>query len=200
MNKNIDRHSDGLHIRTIIPDDKDQFIHVQIEAGEISESDKEGQEKDLYWQVILRSENIINMIVFREDDGLCIGTCSLHRFSGNYVELGYNVLKAIRRHGFGTVIARNLVGIAHEVFPDKDVMLRVRTDNFASQHIAEKCGGELVKYEPTPEAELCLEALEKYGHLEAGEQENIFFTAEQIRQYKEIVEKGKNGVVVYRIP
>ena len=36
MNKNIDRHSDGLHIRTIIPDDKDQFIHVQIEAGEIS--------------------------------------------------------------------------------------------------------------------------------------------------------------------
>ena len=92
-----------------------------------------------------------------------------------------------------------MIEFSHQHYPLKDVVIRTRAENKASQRVAEKCGGVLYAKEPSPEAKFTMSMLEKYGH---GEQDSAGdrLTTEMIEQMEEIVEAGREAVLVYRMP
>ena len=97
--------------------------------------------------------------------------------------------------GIGTMLASDLIVLAHKYFPDKDVIIRVRENNTVSQHVAEKCGGLLIGYEAPPEIKYTQSVLEKYG-----DENNSPFSSEELAQMRAMVEQRKQEVRIYKMP
>ena len=87
---------------------------------------------------------------------------------------------------------RHLINIAHRIFPDKAVQIRVRKDNIASYRVAEKCGGVIAGFESTPEGRLARELLDKY--------ENKGETGEEVDAVRRRAEEGMQGIAVFEMP
>ena len=118
-----------------------------------------------------------------------------YHLQGDHVDLGYDIRKEKRGQGIGTMLASDLIVLAHKYFPDKDVIIRVREDNAVSQHVAEKCGGLLIGYEAPFEIKYTQSVLEKYG-----DENNSPFSSEELAQMRAIVEQRKQEVRIYKMP
>ena len=197
---NIDIHTATFHIRTIQSSDKDIFMGLRGETSDVAKA------YQLYpgfaeysWQATLADENEIDMVVFQEKDDAFVAICSFQLSHANHVELGYDVMKEYRGRGIGTKLLGDLTALAHMTFPDKDALVRIRTNNIASQRVAEKCGGKFLKTEPTPEAVAMQRELERYNHRAECEHSTVL-TEQDIISMKSIVERGREGVRIYKLP
>ena len=197
---NIDIHTPSFHIRTIQSSDKDIFMGLHSETSVVAKAYKLYPEFAEYsWQTMLADENEIDMVVFQEKDGIFVAICSFQLSQANHVELGYDVVKEYRGLGIGTKLLGDLTALAHTTFPGKDVLVRIRSSNAASQRVAEKCGGQFLKTEPTPEAAIMQKELEKYDH-GTGCEHSKGLTEQDIIFMKSVIEQGKNGVRIYKLP
>lgn len=188
----IDEHTPHFHIRSVTVADKDLYMPLRAETSDVTAAYGITQEyMDTRWRSVLNSEDEICMVVFREDDFVAI--CSFQDFSGDHIELGYDVVAELRGRGIGTALAADLTGLAHEYFPGKDVIIFAREENVASWKIAERCGGVLIRREPTPEAAMTRRMLDEYGSGTA-------FTKEELAGMRKLVEDGKEAVRVYCMP
>ena len=187
----IDTHTAHFHIRTVTAADKDIYMPLRAETSDISATCGITPEyMETMWKSVINSENEIDMVVFKGDTFVAI--CNFQDFAGDHVEIGYDVVKEYRRQGIGKTLAADLVSIAHRTFPDKEVLISVREENIPSWHIAERCGGVLIRREPTPEAAITQRMLEEYGTGNA-------FSEEELAGMRDLVEQGKEGIRVYRM-
>ncbi len=197
----IDEYTEHFHIRTITQDDKERFMSVRIETSDFSKAYEELQGfPDFRWQSLLNSSDEIGMVVFSRNNADVtteefVAICNFEDFAGDHVDLGYDIRKEKRGQGIGTMLASDLIVLAHKYFPDKDVIIRVRENNAVSQHVAEKCGGLLIGYEAPPEIKYTQSVLEKYG-----DENNSPFSSEELAQMRAIVEQRKQEVRIYKMP
>ena len=94
-----------------------------------------------------------------------------------------------RGQGIGTKVLRALIELAHEIFPNKPIQIRIREENQASRRIAEKCGGVYTGSDDTPESvsiRKLLEKLPEEGRTERGD-------------LREVIERGRGAVRIYRV-
>ena len=149
---NIDVVQGGYHFRSIQEQDKRQYMTLRTETSRYAEIYKtvEGL-SDYSWEQDLKDKNAIFMVVFREADGQFVAACSFQGIQGESVELGYDVVNEYRGQGIGTDVVKALIVVAHSVFPDKRILIRVRKDNAASQRVAEKCGAKQIEITDAPE-------------------------------------------------
>ena len=138
------------------------------------------------WKSVLKGSDEICMVVFQND--IFVAICSFQDFTGDHVELGYDVMKECRGQGIGSKLVADLISLAHRHFPDKDVVISAREENIASWKIAEKYGGILIRREPTPEAAMTQRMLDEY---ESGD----MFSAIELRWMRKLVEDGEYGVM-----
>ena len=151
------------------------------------------------WQNVLKAEDEVSMMVFQKEDGVFVAICNFQDFQGDHVDIGYDVEEEYRGKGIGTSLVIDLVSLAHLKFPGKEVIARIRVNNSVSRRVAEKAGGVMVRYEPTPEAKLFVESLKKYG--DGKPDENGHYASEkEISAWKRVVDEGKEGIRVYKMP
>lgn len=196
----IDTHTLHFHIRTVRSSDKDDFMALRRETSDMSRAyDLYPEYLDQDWGQVLKDEQEINMMAFRNN--VFVGICSFQFTDRDQdsVDIGYNIAKAYRNKGIGTKLASDMVSLAHKEFPGRDVLIRTRAKNKASQRVAEKCGGVLIGKEPTPEAKIFQDSLSKYGDGQTDEHGDRM-GEDQIKKLRQVVEEGKEGVWVYRMP
>lgn len=184
----IDAHKNGFHFRAIKSQDKELFMAMRSETSDVSAFYKAYPGfLDYNWDMILKDENELHMMVFQESDELFVATCSFQRLQESTLELGYDVVKEYRGRGIGSKIVAALIEIAHATFPEREIYIKVRENNMSSRRVAEKCGGELVGFVDAPEVETLQNIIDKSDN------------PSSITKAKEIIEQGKNSVYVYKI-
>ena len=99
----------------------------------------------------------------------------------------YDVVKEHRGKGIGTKMVGAFFELAHELFPDREKLVRIRRGNIASCRVAEKNGAEFVMLDDPPEV-LALQKL-------LNENERLPGTAEA----RATIERCRNDVRVYRV-
>lgn len=57
---------------------------------------------DYNWNLILKDDNEVGMVVFLQPDNLFVGTCSFQGVQKENLELGYDIAKELRGKGIGT--------------------------------------------------------------------------------------------------
>ena len=192
----IDTTTEHFHIRSITAYDKEGFMKIRRETSEVASSYELFPEfLDCSWNATLNDETEISMVVFQGEELVAI--CCFQDYSGDSVDIGYDVDGAHRGKGIGTLLAGDLVTLAHQVFPNKKVYIRIREQNKASQRVAEKCGGKMIGYEPTPEAKLLKEMLGKFSK---SSKSGDLITEEEKIAAEKIIESGVKGIRVYLMP
>ncbi len=201
----IDEYTEHFHIRTITQDDKEIFMSVREETSDFSKAYEMLPDfSDYSWKKRLDSSDEISMVVFCHNNTQntpeeFVAICNFEDFSGDHVDLGYDVRKEKRCQGIGTKLAADLIALAHKYFPEKEVIIRVREKNIASQKVAEKCGGQLIGCEAPPEIKFTQSILEKYGG-GSGDGNEGSISNEELVAMRDIVEKRKQEVRIYRMP
>lgn len=197
---NIDVHTENFHIRTVVPDDKSRFMGVRSVTSDMAKAYEQYPDfLDYNWEILLKDKNEISMVAFREIDGKFVATCSFQDFQGKSVDIGYDVVKEFRGQGIGTALVKDITALAHGRFPGKDVLIRVRKENTASRRVAEKCGGVFIGTEQTPEARIMMEKIPRFSSGGNGK-DGYAATDQIIKHMQEIAERGKEGVLIYRLP
>ena len=179
---------DGFRFKSVMPQDKDRFMSVRKEASDIAAYYKAYPEfVDFNWDLILRDEKEINMVVLQQPENLFVATCSILKAPDNTIELAYDVVKELRGKGIGTAVVRALIKLAHDRFPDREVLVKIRKENQVSQHVTEKCGGVFIGMEASPES-VAIQAL-------------LSMNADYSRadEAKTAIESGRNAVMVYKV-
>ena len=155
----IDEIIDDFHFRSIGPRDKDLFMGVRAEISEVAEFYRKFPDfSDYNWNLILKDENEIGMVVFQQPDGLFVGTCS---FQGVQKE-------------------------THMYFPDREIFVRIRQDNSASRRVAEKNGAVFVKMDDPPEVDSLQKLLDHNDDLTRAEEARAIIERSRntVRVYK----------------
>lgn len=142
---------------------------------------------DFNWDLILRDEEEISMMVLQQSENLFVATCSILKAPDNTIELGYVVVKDLRGKGIGTEVVRALIKLAHDRFPEREVLVKIRKENQVSQHVTEKCGGVFIGIEDSPES-VAIQTL-------------LSMNADYSRadEAKTAIESGRNTVMVYKV-
>ena len=179
---------DGFQFQSVTPQDKSRFMAVRLETSNISEAYQDLPEFiDVCWKMILEDDQELSMVVLRIPDELFVATCSFQRINCQAIELRYDVVKELRGHGIGTQMVHALIKLAHDKFPGREIMVKVRKDNIASRRIVEKCRGEFLRLEDSPES-IALHVLLKFA--------NEFPSA---KKAAEAIEQGRDSIMVYRV-
>ena len=178
----------GFRFRSIAPEDKYPFMSIRIETSSVALLyDQFPGFLDFNWKQILVDENELNMMVFRQSDGLFVATCSVQRLLEETLELGYDVVKELRGEGIGTKMVPALIELAHDHFPAREIIVRIQKDNIASQRVAEKSGAVFLGMEDAPEVEIIQNYLNSH---------EVVPNADKLRS---VIEQKKHSVMVYRI-
>ena len=196
----IDIQTDHFHIRTVLPSDKDAYMSLRIKTSDVEKAyDLFPDFLEYTWEKVLKNKDEISMMVFQKEDNAFVAICNFQDFQDDHVEIGYDVKSEYRGKGIGTKLVIDLVALAHTTFPGKEVITRIRDENRASCRVAEKAGGILIRREPTPEAKLIADVLEKYS---VGKLDKLGFSAseDQIMTWEKEKEDGKDKIRVYRMP
>ncbi len=179
---------DGFRFKTITQQDKDRFMSVRMESSDIAFMYKAYPDYVNYsWEMLLTDANVLNMVVFLFPKDQFVATCSIQKLQSNAVELGYDVVRELRGRGIGTQMVTALIKLGHEHFPEREILIKVRRENAASRHVAEKCGGILLRLEDAPETVALQTLLDM----------NAEFTSAD--RAKATVERGRNSVLVYQV-
>lgn len=188
--KEIERTFGDYYFRSIRPEDKELFMSVRSETSDVAPAYRaiEGY-TDYSWDMTLSDQTAVSMMVFTHPEGSFAAISSFQNIDSDAVELGYDLVASYRGKGFGTRIVRELIQFAHEQYPDKKIMVKIRAKNTASLRVIEKCGGILIGTEDTPEAALMQRFLDRDKLSEELPDSGA----------KEIIERGKNGVKIYRV-
>ena len=177
-----------FRFRSVTPADKDLFMSVRSEASDIAGFYRAYPDFSEYrWKQILEDEKDLSMVVFSLPDNRFVGTCSFQGLQKDTLELGYDVVKEYRGKGIGTKMVRSLVALAHSVFPEREVFIRVRKDNTASCRVAEKCGGVFLGMADVPEIEILQKSLEENGPVPIS------------AETRALIERARNTVRVYKV-
>ena len=184
----INVHKNGFHFRSIKSQDKELFMAIRAETSGVSAFYKAYPGfLDYNWDMILKDENELNMMVFQEPDELLVATCSFQRLQESTLELRYDVVKEFRGQGIGSKIVAVLIEIAHNTFPEREMFIIVRENNMASRRVAEKCGGVLIGFADAPEVETLQNIIGKIDN------------PSNVAKAKETIEQGNNSVYVYKV-
>lgn len=184
----IDEITDAFHFRRIEQRDKELFMGVRAEVSEVAEFYREFPDfSDYNWNLILKDENEVGMVVFQLPDNLFVGTCSFQGIQKESLELGYDIVKELRGKGIGTRVVGALFQLAHKHFPEREIFVRVRQDNSASRRVAEKNGAVFLKLDDPPEV-VALQTLLEHN-------DDPMRTAEA----RAIIERSRNTVRVYKV-
>ena len=184
----IDEIIDDFHFRSIGPRDKDLFMGVRAEISEVAEFYRKFPDfSDYNWNLILKDENEIGMVVFQQPDGLFVGTCSFQGVQKETLDLGYDIVKGLQGKGIGSKMVGALFKLAHMYFPDREVFVRIRQDNSASRRVAEKNGAVFVKMDDPPEVDSLQKLLDHNDDLTRAE------------EARAIIERSRNTVRVYKV-
>ena len=125
---------------------------VRAEVSEVAEFYRKFPDfSDYNWNLILKDDNEVGMVVFLQPDNLFVGTCSFQGVQKENLELGYDIAKELRGKGIGTRMVGALFQLAHKHFPEREIFVRVREDNSASRRVAEKNGAVFIKMDDPPE-------------------------------------------------
>lgn len=189
---NIRYQDDHYLIRSIQPQDKDQYLNMCFDADDVVHRDL--KYRDEYWEAQLEGEMIIHMIVFPVDSLIPVAGCSFSDFEDrDSVQLNCTVAEQYRRKGIGTWVLQTLAMLAKENFQDADIMAYADVDDEASQHLIEKCGGKFVKLTDSYPAELAK------GMLEYVKENNKPMSEEAKVNLQKIAEAGHDTVMVYKM-
>lgn len=73
-----------------------------------------------------------------------VGDCKLERYKHDHtiLEIGYIIKKDFWRNGIGSLICEELLAVAHNLYPDLDVIGIIDPENIASKKLLEKFGFE----------------------------------------------------------
>ena len=188
----IERYFNDYYFRSIRPEDKDLFMSVRSEASDVAPAYQfiEGY-TDFSWKMIISDQTTVSMMVFSYPENSFVATCSFQNIQSKTVELGYDLAANYRGKGLGALIVGELIQFAHEQFPDKEIVVKVRATNTASLRVIEKCGGILIGTEDTPEAVLFRQFINS---------DNAKLIEEpQAEVYRAAIERGRNGIRVYGV-
>lgn len=196
----IDRHYQDFYIRSIAPGDKEMFMNLRKVTSIFGEAyDRILGFKDSDWNYFLNNKNDHYMMVFDCDGERFIGSCSFQDIIGENtgkekpVAIGIDIVENLRGQGIGTRILKALIEIAHDVFPERDIQIRVLRENIASRRIIEKNGGVFLREEMTPESARVQGALEESVHWTPAPSEH------EIQFMRNAISEGADGVLVYRV-
>lgn len=184
----VDEIVGDFHFRRIEQRDKDLYMGVRAEVSEVAEFYRKYPDfSDYNWNLILKDDNEIGMVVFQRADDLFVGTCSFQGVQKENLELGYDIARELRGKGIGTRMVGALFQLAHKHFPEREIFVRVRQDNSASRRVAEKNGAVFIKMDDPPEVMALRTLLEHNDDLSRAE------------EARAIIERSKNTVRVYRV-
>lgn len=127
----IDETVGDYHFRRVEQGDKEWFMAVRAETSDVAEFYRRYPAfLDFSWEKILEAENEISMVVFHEPDDLLVGICSFQGLQSDSLELGYDIMKDLRGKGYGTGMVGALFELSHKVFPEREIFVRIRKENF----------------------------------------------------------------------
>ncbi len=188
----VDKVVDGLRFRSITPKDKEPFMALRMEASDMARAYQLFPEfADYDWEQTLKDKKTVSMMVYDAASGSFIAACTFQEIHSSSVYLGYDVVKEHRGQGLGTKVAKALIQLAHELFPSKEILIRIRQENLASRRVAEKNGARLIRRENTPEAQLYQSYVDKYLNEPGGGGINL-------SELMESAERGKDAILVYK--
>ena len=156
----------GFRFRRVEPRDKNLVMGVRAETSDAVEFYQRNPEfVDYNWDLILKDENEVSMVVFQQPDNVFVGTCTFQGVQEESLELGYDVVKELRGKGIGTRMVGALFELAHVYFPERDIYVRIRKDNLASQCVAEKNGAKFLQIDDPPEVAALQKLLDENPNL-----------------------------------
>lgn len=184
----VDEIVGDFHFRRIEQRDKDLYMGVRAEVSEVAEFYRKYPDfSDYNWNLILKDDNEVGMVVFQQPDNLFVGTCSFQGVQKENLELGYDIVRELRGKGFGTRMVGALFQLAHKLFPEREIFVRVRQDNSASRRVAEKNGAVFLKLDDPPEVVALQTLLEHNDDLPSA---NVA---------REAIERSRNSVRLYKV-
>ncbi len=177
-----------FRFRRIEKHDKYLFMSVRSDTSDVAEFYRRYPDVlKRNWDLILKNENDVHMMVFQQPDSLFVGTCSFQGVRNKSLELGYGIVKELRGKGIGTRMAGAIFEFAHKHFPGREIIVRIREDNAASWRVAEKNGAEFVRMDDPPEVATLQKLLDENGDLPNSS------------DARAIIEQIRNSVRVYRV-
>ena len=188
----IDFETERLHIRTVVPEDRDDYMALRIGNSPISAAYATMQGfSDCEWDEELHAEDDIYLSEFQKQDGVFVASASVQHFRSCRIEFGYDVVDGYRNRGIAPEIVKGLLVEVHCLFPETVVIIRVGKDNMSSRHVAEKCGGKLVGNEDSIVGRL----IERYAD-SAQSRAGYLMSDDLIAA----LERGKDFVCIYEMP
>ena len=186
--------TERLSIRSAEERDKEAYMCLREEVSQISKAYRKKPEfRDYVWDKEFNSESDIFMTAFLKESGSLTAIGSFQNYEEDCIELGFDVAGQYRKRGLATELVRGMLREARILFPGKAVKIKTLVTNAACRRVAEKCGGVLAGYEPTPTAVSAAAFLEKYGHETADGTEFLKLK----ERYADYIEENKTGVCVY---
>ena len=188
----IDFETERLHIRTVAPEDRDDYMALRIGNSPISAAYAAMQGfTDYEWEGELHAEDDIYLSVFQKQGGAFVASASVQHFRSGCIEFGYDAVDGYRNQGIATEVVKSLLAEVHRLFPETAVIIRVGKDNMSSRRVAEKCGGVLIGSEDSIVGRL----IERYTD-SAQSRDGYLMSDDLIAA----LERGKDYVCIYEMP
>ncbi len=189
----LDFETERLHIRSVRAEDRDAYMAIRVKTSEFSGAYSILPELSRYeWESELDGGEEIYLSAFLRSTGELAAIGSLQQIGTPVICIGFDVAETLRNQGLATELASALTKKAHLLFPEAEVLIKMRKSNDASRRVAEKCGGVFTGYEDTPVTKLLEAAAAGVGDPQSSRKLKAGLM--------DVMKQGKNGVCVYRMP
>ena len=140
--------TERLIIRQIEDGDQDLVYNLSQESSLMSNLPKEDEYVNMYRKVCwdeTNSPSTYNGMIFLKDNGAFVGKICMQHTDRNLPELGIDVMRVYRNHGYGPEAIVAFCNWYSATFGLTEVKVRISEENAHSIHVFEKLGAEYDK-------------------------------------------------------
>ena len=118
-------------IRPITPADKDLVMGLRMQTSDIAAAYRDKTSfVDFSWEQDLSTTTEDLLLAF--DNKTFVGMGTLQNLSGDYIEIGVDILPEYQHQGQGSTLTALLIQYCCDHYPGREILMRARKENKAS--------------------------------------------------------------------
>ena len=136
-------------IRNLTDNDRNDYIRVLKSVSSIPKIFETDGFEDITWDEAINSNSFISFALVRKLDYRMVGDCMIKHSDTNIIEVGLDIGKVYQNQGIGTAVLRLFTAEIRRRYPEKKIVVRIYSDNDASQHIIKSLDVVKIGEEPS---------------------------------------------------
>lgn len=167
--KTISVQNGKVRLRMLCPEDKEDYFSLYQETSVVKKGMRAEDFRDFFesqWKETETNDDELNITILVEDSGEYAGNIRLHDLSSTTPEVGIDICGKYRQQGIAYQSLRLFMEMVNDICGVDYYLVRIYSDNKASQGLFRKLGAVEIGKEPSEYQAFLDELKERVGNAE----------------------------------